>query len=61
MGFRCPACTADFGTDRGALKEHLQVCAAGRALVSAVLNVSEDKQSQDALGVSRPETTVQSD
>jgi len=53
MGFRCPACTADFGRDREALKEHLKACELGRVFASAVLKVAEDDAAQAALGVAQ--------
>jgi hypothetical protein len=34
MGFRCPACSTDFGHEREALKEHLKACELGRVVVS---------------------------
>jgi hypothetical protein len=59
MGFRCPACRTEFGPDRDAFKEHLKDCEAGRAIVSAVLDVTEDDASQDALGAgTRDETKI---
>lgn len=57
MGFRCPACRAEFGSGREAFKEHLSVCADGRAIVSAVLGVTEDDASRDALGVAQRAAT----
>lgn len=53
MGFRCPACSADFGNARDTFKDHLKTCESGRALVSAVLNVSEDDDARNALGVAK--------
>lgn len=58
MGFRCPACSADFGTDRDGLKEHLTACETGRILVTALLKVAEDEATQDALGVATRDTTA---
>ncbi|BBA45417.1 hypothetical protein BCO37747_07499 [Burkholderia contaminans] len=57
MGFRCPACSAGFGNARDTFKEHLKACESGRALVSAVLNVSEDGAARIALGVETYDTT----
>lgn len=56
MGFRCPACSADFGNARDTFKEHLKTCESGRALVSAVLNVSEDDAARSALGIVKRDT-----
>jgi len=56
MGFRCPACRNDFGNARDTFKEHLKSCESGRALVSAVLNMSEDDAAQHALGIARPDS-----
>lgn len=56
MGFRCPACGADFGNVRDSFKEHLKTCESGRTLVSAVLNVSEDDVARNALGVAKCDT-----
>ncbi|VWC79870.1 hypothetical protein BLA39750_01114 [Burkholderia lata] len=56
MGFRCPACSADFGNARDTFKEHLKTCELGRTLVSAVLNVSDDGAARNALGVTASDT-----
>ncbi|ABO60405.1 hypothetical protein Bcep1808_7530 (plasmid) [Burkholderia vietnamiensis G4] len=48
VGFRCPACSADFSNARDTFKEHLKKCECGRALVLAIL---EDDDARNALGV----------
>lgn len=53
MGFRCPACSTDFGNARDSFKEHLKSCEFGRAVVSAVLSASEDEAAKSALDVAK--------
>lgn len=53
MGFRCPACKTEFGNARDSFKEHLKSREFGRAVVSAVLNVTEDDGAKKELGVAK--------
>ncbi len=51
MGFRCPACRQDFGTNKVAMAEHLNLCAVGKSFVAGTLRVTEDEREQKAFGV----------
>lgn len=48
MGFRCPVCSKDFGTSRGALENHAGRCCSGAALdvIKFVTQTAEESEEE---------------
>jgi len=53
MGFRCPACRKDFGTNKSALSTHLGACELGRLMVAGTLRAAEDEVAQTVFGIGK--------